>query len=103
MTGCFNIGGYVCRTQSVANDALKKNVGKKQRMTAAGEADMTISLTKSPSYCGVSRTAWYYARRSRDPTIDRRMESRIMEITKTRPTYGTRRMATSSLGSWGLP
>ncbi len=30
-------------------------------MTAAGEAGMTISLTKPLSYCGVSRTAWYYA------------------------------------------
>jgi hypothetical protein len=35
-------------------------------MTAAGEAGMTISLTKSLSYCGVSRTAWYYARKPGD-------------------------------------
>ena len=62
-------------------------------MTAAREASMTISLTKSLSHCGVSRTAWYYARRPRDPAIDGRMESLIMEVAKTRPTYGTRRMA----------
>ena len=54
-------------------------------MTAAGEAGMTISLTKSLSYCGVSRTAWYYARRPRNPAIDGRMESPIMEVAKTRP------------------
>ena len=35
-------------------------------MTAAGEAGMTISLTKPLSYCGVSRTAWYYARKPGD-------------------------------------
>ena len=29
-------------------------------MTAAREASIAISLTKSLSYCGVSRTAWYY-------------------------------------------
>ena len=47
-------------------------------MTAAREASMTISLTKSLSYCGVSRTAWYYERRPRNPAIDGRMESLII-------------------------
>ena len=43
----------------------------------AREASMAINLTKSPSYCGVSMTAWYYAKRPRNPAIDGRMESLI--------------------------
>ena len=35
-------------------------------MMATREAGMTISLTKSRSYCGVSKTAWYHARGPRD-------------------------------------
>ena len=50
-------------------------------MKAARDASKTISLAKSLSYCGVSRTARYYAR-SRDPAIDGRMESLIMEVGK---------------------
>ena len=72
-------------------------------MTAAGEAGMTISLTKSLSYCGVSRTAWYYARRPRNPAIDGRMESLIIEVAKTRPTCGTRRIAAQLARQLGAP
>ena len=72
-------------------------------MTAAREASMTISLTKSLSYCGVSRTAWYYARKPRDPAIDGKMESLIIEVAKTRPTYGTRRMAAQLARQLGAP
>ncbi len=72
-------------------------------MTAAGESGMTISLTKSLSYCGVSRTAWYYTRRPRNPAIDGRMESLIMEVAKTRPTCGTRRIAVQLARQLGAP
>ena len=69
----------------------------------AREASMTISLTKSLPYYGVSRTAWYCVRRSRDPAIDRRMESLIMVVAKTRSTYGTRRMAAQLVRQLGAP
>ena len=72
-------------------------------MRAAREASMTISLTKSLSYCGVSRTAWYYVRRPRDLAIDGKMESLIMEVAKTRPTYGTRRVAAQLARQLGAP
>ena len=72
-------------------------------MTAVGEAGTTISLTKSLSYCGVSKTAWYYARRPRDPAIDGKMESLIIVVAKTRPTYGTRRMAAQLTRQLGAP
>ena len=72
-------------------------------MRAAREASMTISLTKSLSYCGVSKTAWYYARRPRDLAIDGKMESLIMEVAKTRPTYGMRRMAAQLARQLGAP
>ena len=71
-------------------------------MTAAREASMTISLTKSLSYCGVSGTAWYYEKRPRNPAIDGRMESLIIGVAKTRPTYGTRRVAAQLARQLGL-
>ena len=52
------------------------------------EASRTISLTKSLSYCGVSRTVWYYTRRARSVAINKRLESLIMEVARTRPAYG---------------
>ena len=72
-------------------------------MTAAGEANITISLTKSLSYCGVSRIAWYYTKKPRDPTINGRIESLIMVVAKTRPTYGACRMVAQLARQLGAP
>ena len=64
---------------------------------------MTVSLTKSLSYCGVSGTAWYHAGRPRDPAIDGRTESLIMGAARTGPACGTRRMAAQPAGRLGAP
>ena len=72
-------------------------------MTAARETGTTISLTKSLSYCGVPRIAWHYARRPRDPAIDGRVESLIMEVAKAGPRTGRVGWRPSSPSSWGLP
>ncbi len=72
-------------------------------MTAAREACKSISLTKSLSYCGVSRTAWYYSKKPRVVAIDDAMKSEIMEIARARPTYGTRRMAAQISRQSGIP
>lgn len=67
------------------------------------EASRTISLTKSLSYCGVSRTVWYYTRRARSVAINKRLESLIMEVARTRPAYGTQRMAAQLSRQLGAP
>ena len=50
---------------TVANDALKKNAGGRQKMMAVKELAGHISLNKSLTYCGLSKTAWYYTKRPR--------------------------------------
>ena len=51
----------------------------------------------------MSKTAWYYARRPRDPAIDGKMELLIIVVAKTRSTYGTRRMAAQLTRQLGAP
>ena len=74
-------------------------------MTAAREASMTVSLTKSLSYCtvcpGPHGTMREEAKRTRRSTG--RMESLIMVVAKTRSTYGTRRMAAQLVRQLGAP
>ncbi len=72
-------------------------------MMAVDELAGRISLNKSLAYCGLSKTAWYYTKRTRDVKIDPVVSSAIREIGKRRPTYGTRRMAAQVSREYGIP
>ncbi len=62
-------------------------------MTAVQELTKHISLNKSLSLVGVSKTRWYYSKSPRNIRTDPVVSDTVQRIAKQRPTYGTRRMA----------
>jgi len=72
-------------------------------MTAAKELTRYISLNKSLSLTGVSKTRWYYSKSPRSIKTDPTVTDVIQRIGKQRPTYGTRRMAASVSRELDIP
>jgi len=62
-------------------------------MIAVKEMTNFMSLTKSLSYSGVSKTKWYYTKKPRSVSLNSGMVSSVQKMGASRPTYGTRRMA----------
>ena len=62
-------------------------------MTAVKQLTKHISLNKSLSLVGVSKTRWYYSKSPRNIRTDPVVSDTVQRIAKQRPTYGTRRMA----------
>ena len=62
-------------------------------MTAVKELSKHISLNKSLSLVGVSKTRWYYSKSPRITPTDPVVTDVVQKIGSIRPTYGTRRMA----------
>ncbi len=62
-------------------------------MTAVKELLKHISLNKSLSLVGISKTRWYYSKSSRNISTDPTVTDVVQKIGNQRPTYGTRRMA----------
>lgn len=73
------------------------------RVRAVREAIAHTSLNKALAYCGMSKRAWYYARRSRDLPIDAEDTRLVRQVATRRPTYGTRRMAAQMAPETGVP
>ncbi len=63
------------------------------RMQAVRETSKEMSLNKALQYCGMSKHAWHYTKKSRDVMINAEVTDKVREISSKRPTYGTRRMA----------
>ena len=63
------------------------------RMQAVRETSKEMSLNKALQYCGMSKHAWYYTKKSRDVPINAEVTGKVRRIPSKRPTYGTRRMA----------
>ena len=79
---------------TLANDALKKNVGGKEKMMAAQSLiHQEMSLNKALRWCGVTRKRWYYKPKARESAVNRNVLQLIRQIREERPFYGTRRMA----------
>ncbi len=62
-------------------------------MIAVRELVKHISLNKSLSLVGISKTRWYYSKSPRTILTDPVVTDIIQKIGVQRPTYGTRRMA----------
>lgn len=65
-------------------------------MTVAKSLTTKLSLRKSLLFSGVSRTAWYYAKKPRNIPLNSAVSKAVQDIGITRPTYGTRRMAAAA-------
>ena len=56
---------------TLANDALKKSAGGKERMMAVQKmVHQNMSLTKALKWCGVTRKRWYYKPKARKTAVD---------------------------------
>ena len=62
-------------------------------MIAIKELRNSMSLNRSLSLVGVSKTKWYYNKRRRDTKTDPVISMQVQKIGRQRPTYGSRRMA----------
>ncbi len=62
-------------------------------MSAVSIMHDIIGLNKSLRLCGVSKKAWYYTASPRDIPPDPQVQDAILNISSSRSTYGTRRMA----------
>ena len=62
-------------------------------MSAVSLMQDIVGLNKSLLLCGVSKKAWYYTASPRDIPPDAQLQDAILDISSSRPTYGTRRMA----------
>ena len=62
-------------------------------MTVMKELTKHISLNKSLSLVGISKSKWYYSKSPRIIKTDPVVTNMMQRIGKERPTYGTRRMA----------
>ena len=60
---------------------------------AVSDAVEYMSLNKALQYCGVSKCAWHYTKKSKAIPIDASVTHKVWQIASRRPTYGTRRMA----------
>ena len=52
-----------------------------------------VSLNKALALCGVSKKAWYHIPKPRNMPPDPEVQDAVRKIARSRPTYGTRRMA----------
>ncbi len=71
-------------------------------MTVAKQLYKQLSLRKSLEYAGTSRCVWYYTPKGRPDKDDEKIIAAIHDIAKTRPTYGTRRMAAQISRNTGI-
>ena len=71
-------------------------------MIAVKELSKHISLNKSLSLVGVSKTKWYYSKSPRIIPTDPMITDVVQKIGNQRPTYGTRRMAAQVSRELGL-
>ena len=72
-------------------------------MSAVSIMHDIIGLNKSLRLCGVSKKAWYYTASPRDIPPDPQVQDAILNISSSRPTYGTRRMAAQVSRVLGRP
>jgi len=72
-------------------------------MMAVKELSKTMSLNRSLSLVGVSKTMWYYSKSPRNISIDPTVTDVVQRIGTARPTYGTRRMAASASRELHIP
>lgn len=61
-----------------------------------------LSLRKSLGYAGVSRRQWYYKPKPRDMRLNPDVLSTVLDTSRKRPTYGTRRMAAQITRDTGI-
>ena len=76
--------------QKVKTHILQKTEMIKQLVF---EASQVMGLNKALKYCGLSKCAWYYAKKPRDMPIDPDIVEHIKEIGTKRSTYSTKQMA----------
>ena len=72
-------------------------------MIAVRELVKHISLNKSLSLVGISKTRWYYSKSPRTIPTDPVVTDIIQKIGVQRPTYGTRRMAAQVSRELNIP
>ena len=60
---------------------------------AVSDAVEYMSLNKALQYCGVSKCAWHYTKKSKVIPIDVSITHKVRQIASRRPAYGTWRMA----------
>ncbi len=72
-------------------------------MTVVRKLVKHISLNKSLSLTGVSKTRWFYSKSPRNIQTDSTVTDVIQKIGKQRPTYGTRRMAAQVSRELNIP
>lgn len=72
-------------------------------MTAVNEMTDFMSLTKSLSYSGVSKTKWYYSKKRRTIPLNSKIVQSVQNTGASRPTYGTRRMAAALSREMHIP
>ncbi len=64
-------------------------------MTVAKAIAEKLSLREALLLTGVSNTKWYHAKTPRNIPLNKTVTETVQKIGSTRPTYGTRRMATA--------
>lgn len=72
-------------------------------MTAVNQLVKHISLNKSLSLVGISKSKWYYSKSPRTIPTDPVVTDIIQKIGVQRPTYGTRRMAAQISRELNIP
>lgn len=63
------------------------------KMKAVAQVGKHMSLDKALQYCGMSKCAWYYAKKPRKIPLDVHITDVVKQVSLRRPAYGTRRMA----------
>ena len=72
------------------------------KMKAVAQTSKRMSLNKALQYCGMSKCAWYYTKKSREIPLDAHITDAVKQIASRRPTYGTRRMAAQVTRETGM-
>ena len=71
-------------------------------MNAAKMVHEQLSLRKSLKYADISRCRWYYKPRPREIELNPVVVDAVRQISRRRPTYGTRRMAAQVTRDTGI-
>ena len=72
------------------------------KMQAVRETSKEMSLNKALQYYGMSKHAWYYAKKPRDVLINTEVTDKVRKISSKRPMYGIRRMAVQVARETGI-